>query len=50
MVDAQQQNNAGTKHIWPTVERQRAGRWVLVLQKVPSEDNPKVRNHGEGPY
>ena len=22
----------------------------LVLQKVPSEGNPKVRNHGEGPY
>ena len=22
----------------------------LVLQKVPSEDDPKVRNHGEGPY
>ena len=24
--------------------------WGLVLQKVPSEANPKVRNHGEGPY
>ena len=23
---------------------------VVVLQKVPSEANPKVRNHGEGPY
>ena len=23
---------------------------LLVLQKVPSEANPKVRNHGEGPY
>ena len=22
----------------------------LVLQKVTSEANPKVRNHGEGPY
>ena len=22
----------------------------LVLQKVPSEFHPKVRNHGEGPY
>ena len=22
----------------------------LVLQKVPSEANPKVRNNGEGPY
>ena len=22
----------------------------LVLQKVPSEANPRVRNHGEGPY
>ena len=22
----------------------------LVLQKGPSEANPKVRNHGEGPY
>ena len=22
----------------------------LVLQKVPSEVNPKVHNHGEGPY
>ena len=21
-----------------------------ALQKVPSEDDPKVRNHGEGPY
>ena len=26
------------------------GRWILVLQKVPSELHPKVRNHGEGPY
>ena len=24
--------------------------YLLVLQKVPSEANPKVRNHGEGPY
>ena len=24
--------------------------WRIVLQKVPSEANPKVRNHGEGPY
>ena len=24
--------------------------WKLVLQKVPSEDDPEVRNHGEGPY
>ena len=23
---------------------------LLVLQKVTSEANPKVRNHGEGPY
>ena len=23
---------------------------AIVLQKVPSEANPKVRNHGEGPY
>ena len=23
---------------------------TLVLQKVPSEDDPKVRNHREGPY
>ena len=23
---------------------------LLVPQKVPSEANPKVRNHGEGPY
>ena len=23
---------------------------AVVLQKVPSEDDPKVRNHGEGPY
>ena len=22
----------------------------VVPQKVPSEANPKVRNHGEGPY
>ena len=22
----------------------------LVLQKGPSEANPKIRNHGEGPY
>ena len=22
----------------------------VVLQKVASEANPKVRNHGEGPY
>ena len=25
-------------------------RWDTVLQKVTSEANPKVRNHGEGPY
>ena len=25
-------------------------RTPLVLQKVPSEANPKIRNHGEGPY
>ena len=24
--------------------------WDRVPQKVPSEANPKVRNHGEGPY
>ena len=24
--------------------------YLLVLQKVASEDDPKVRNHGEGPY
>ena len=24
--------------------------FAIVLQKVPSEDYPKVRNHGEGPY
>ena len=23
---------------------------AVVLQKVPSELHPKVRNHGEGPY
>ena len=23
---------------------------AIVLQKVASEANPKVRNHGEGPY
>ena len=28
----------------PVAERE------VVLQKVPSEANPKVRNHGEGPY
>ena len=26
------------------------GQWSLVLQKVASEDDPEVRNHGEGPY
>ena len=29
--------------------KQNAG-YGVVLQKVPSEANPKVRNHGEGPY
>ena len=24
--------------------------YLIVLQKVTSEANPKVRNHGEGPY
>ena len=24
--------------------------YLLVLEKVPSEDDPEVRNHGEGPY
>ena len=24
--------------------------YIVVLQKVTSEANPKVRNHGEGPY
>ena len=23
---------------------------IIVLQKVQSEDDPEVRNHGEGPY
>ena len=23
---------------------------LIVLQKGPSEANPKIRNHGEGPY
>ena len=27
-----------------------AGDTEVVLQKVPSEANPKFRNHGEGPY
>ena len=30
--------------------KQEIERWAVVLQKVPSEDDPKVRNHGEGPY
>ena len=30
--------------------RTRPHEWRLVLQKVTSEANPKVRNHGEGPY
>ena len=29
---------------------QALGACEAVLQKVPSEANPKVRNHGEGPY
>ena len=40
------------------LDRIMAARWgpqavkgfILVLQKVPSEDDPKVRNHGESPY
>ena len=36
-------------HGWDLEARSSAGR-RLVLQKVPSEANPKVRNHGEGPY
>ena len=27
-----------------------SGDRTLVLQKVPSEDDPEVRNHGKGPY
>ena len=37
----------------PGYPRNIAGDWgglPVVLQKVTSEANPKVRNHGEGPY
>ena len=34
----------------PTAGPTSATRWRLVLQKVASEADPKVRNHGEGPY
>ena len=33
-----------------TTVRPHPAQSLLVLQKVPSEANPKVRNHGEGPY
>ena len=33
-----------------TIETRSLEEQQLVLQKVPSEANPKVRNHGEGPY
>ena len=33
------------------IMKHRAGSGALiVLQKVASEADPKVRNHGEGPY
>ena len=34
----------------PTIETFLFEGHQVVLQKVPSEANPKVRNHGEGPY
>ena len=37
-------------HIMRKWEGDDPGNWRLVLQKVPSEANPKVCNHGEGPY
>ena len=37
-------------HNMSLVSRMTALRLKLVLQKVPSELHPKVRNHGEGPY
>ena len=37
------------RHGLAALELQR-GLLVVVLQKAPSEANPKVRNHGEGPY
>ena len=33
--------------VWSVAWR---GLYRVVFQKVPSEANPKVRNHGEGPY
>ena len=37
-----------SEHVAEIVGRQ--GEYSIVLQKVPSEANPKVCNHGEGPY
>ena len=39
-----------TEHMKSVMTTDQTGEWTLVLQKVPSEYDPKVRNHGEGPY
>ena len=39
-----------TEHMKSVMTTDQTGEWTLVLQKVTSEANPKVRNHGEGPY
>ena len=50
-----QESNYGTNRVWtnnPTflLSGQLTGGLLVVLQKVASEDDPMVRNHGEGPY
>ena len=41
---------AAAAALGPEEEDEEAEGRGVVPQKVPSEANPKVRNHGEGPY
>ena len=44
------QSNTALRNGYNITKCGRKGQQTLVLQKVPSELHPKVRNHGEGPY
>ena len=50
MVDRQNLSSPGSETLDVGLEYYLQTTCPLVLQKVTSEANPKVRNHGEGPY
>ena len=50
LTDAKTEDHVGSGQLRAEWDQYREVGAVLVLQKVTSEANPKVRNHGEGPY